>query len=205
MPETSYHGSPYSDSRYHGGAQSIPGDVMCAYFDEGGEGISYHTDWSVNQGSGILNPLDGSYLHAFRADEPVGTTYTKPGIDDTAFNSITPEMEMTYLGWTAAGMWLNYTVKVDQDADYALDLLYTAADEGGAVSLSVDGEDRTGPLELPTTRDENEPLDWRQVHHWAWSGPVATIGLTAGIHVLTLRIEVSGHMNFAKLTFTRAS
>ncbi len=37
----SYKGTPFEDSRYHGGAQAIPGRVQCAYYDSGGEGVTY--------------------------------------------------------------------------------------------------------------------------------------------------------------------
>jgi hypothetical protein len=30
---------PYHDSRYSGGPQKIPGKVLCAYYDLGGEGV----------------------------------------------------------------------------------------------------------------------------------------------------------------------
>jgi hypothetical protein len=31
-----YKGVPFHDSRYNGGAQKIPGTVMCAFYDMGG-------------------------------------------------------------------------------------------------------------------------------------------------------------------------
>ena len=37
-----YAGVPYHDNEYHGGPQKIPGRVLCAYYDLGGEGIAYH-------------------------------------------------------------------------------------------------------------------------------------------------------------------
>lgn len=37
-----YTGLPYHDARYSGGAQKIPGRVLCAYYDLGGEGVAYH-------------------------------------------------------------------------------------------------------------------------------------------------------------------
>lgn len=198
---TSYSGRPYSDARYRGAPQEIPGAVMCAYVDAGGEGVAFHTDSVRNEGSGALNPADGSYLHEFRIDETLGTTYTKPDIDDTPFNAFHPELGMLYLGWTAAGQWYNYTVQVADDGLYMLDVLYTAATAGGRISISVDGEDRTGPLELASMFHPDETLEWRQVHHWAWTGPLATLRLTGGLHVLTLKILEHGHTNFAKLEF----
>src|ERR1700759_2918352 len=72
-----YKGTPYHDSRWTGSPQVIPGRVQCAYFDAGGEGISYHDSDAKNHGSGELNPRDGSYLNEFRWSEGVDTSYTK--------------------------------------------------------------------------------------------------------------------------------
>ena len=63
-----YIGVPYGDERRSPVPQGIPGKVMCAYFDIGGEGISYHAHSPINQGSGKLNPPDGSYLNGFRIE-----------------------------------------------------------------------------------------------------------------------------------------
>ena len=72
-----YKGLPYQDSRYSGGPQKIPGKVLCAYYDLGGEGVAYHDADAKNHGSGELNPADGSYLNEFRIHEGVDTSYTK--------------------------------------------------------------------------------------------------------------------------------
>src|SRR6201982_1888265 len=72
-----YKGLPYHDARYSGGAQKIPGRVLCAYYDLGGEGVAYHDSDSQNHGSGELNPADGPYLNEFRIHEGVDTSYTK--------------------------------------------------------------------------------------------------------------------------------
>jgi len=62
----SYKGTPYHDSKYSGGAQAVPGKVMCAYYDLGGEGVAYHDSDAKNNGSGALNPANGTYLNEFR-------------------------------------------------------------------------------------------------------------------------------------------
>ena len=52
-----YEGSPYKDSVYTGnkmnpaGAQMLPGRVELAWFDRGGEGVSYHDNNSANEGA----------------------------------------------------------------------------------------------------------------------------------------------------------
>jgi hypothetical protein len=89
---SNYKGAPYHDSHYQGGAQKIPGQVFCAYYDQGGEGVAYHDSDAKNNGSGVLNPADGSYLHEFRMHEGVDTSYTKfnlnPQIDDTPYEKV---------------------------------------------------------------------------------------------------------------------
>ena len=72
-----YKAVPYHDSRYQGGSQKIPGRVLCAYYDMGGEGVAYHDTDPQNHGSGELNPADGTYLNEFRIQEGVDTSYTK--------------------------------------------------------------------------------------------------------------------------------
>ncbi len=67
-----YKGLPYHDSRYSGGPQKIPGRVLCAYYDLGGEGVAYHDTNPQNHGSGELNPADGTYLNEFRIHEGGG-------------------------------------------------------------------------------------------------------------------------------------
>ena len=118
-----YAGTPYHDSHYDGGAQKIPGKVLCAYYDLGGEGVAYHDSDAKNNGSGILNPPDGSYLHEFRMHEGVDTSYTKfnltPQIDDTAYEKVQPPANMFYVGWTVPGEWFNITVEVASAGEYA--------------------------------------------------------------------------------------
>src|SRR5271170_3252637 len=114
-----YKGLPYHDSRYSGGPQAIPGKVMCAYYDLGGEGVAYHVASRdntppKNQGSGGLNPADGTYLHEFRMKEAVSTSFTKyhDVIDDSEFDLVKPPEDMMYVGWTAPGEWINLTVNI---------------------------------------------------------------------------------------------
>src|ERR1700685_2075571 len=66
-----YLGKPYTDAMYKGGPQAIPGKIMCAYYDLGGEGFAYHDTTPKNMGSGTLNPADGTYLNEFRMHEAV--------------------------------------------------------------------------------------------------------------------------------------
>src|SRR5208337_2162000 len=99
----------YHDSQYQGGAQKIPGKVLCAYYDLGGEGVAYHDSDAENHGSGALNPANGGYLNEFRMKEGVDISYTKfghdPQIDDNPFNKAQPPPNLLYVGWTEPGEW----------------------------------------------------------------------------------------------------
>ncbi len=196
-----YQGKPFQDSVYAGGPQVIPGRIRCAYYDFGGEGVAYHDSDSVNQGSGELNPVDESYLHEFRINEAVDTTYTKGnGTDDNPYNFVEPELGMLYVGWTVPGEWIKYTVEVKQMGLYSVNLFYTSH-SGGEMALSVNDRDVTGAIPIQSTYRVEDPLDWRQWHHWNQMNGIAQFQLEQGIQVLTLRTVSNGNMNYVYLDF----
>ncbi len=202
-----YKGTPYVDGRYHDGAQKIPGKVVCAYYDRGGEGMAYHDADAKNNGSGALNPVDGSYLNEFRMTEGVDTSYTKfkrdPPIDDSAYERIQSPADLLYVGWTEPGEWFNITVDVAQASDYVADLLYTS-NRGGSISLDVNGRPATGPLEIVSTFNPADPIQWRQWHHWSIANRIAKLNLAAGRNVITVHIVTGGNMNLATFDFRKA-
>jgi hypothetical protein len=117
-----YQGMPFHDSAYNGGPQHIPGRVMCAYYGLGGEGVAYHDRDAKNNGSGGLNPADGTYLNQFRMDEGIDTSYTKfhDAIDNNPYSLVQPPENMLYVGWVVAGKWFNMTVDVQRTGVYDL-------------------------------------------------------------------------------------
>jgi hypothetical protein len=202
-----YKGLPYRDSRYNSGPQNIPGRVLCAYYDQGGEGVSYHDTDPQNHGSGELNPADGTYLNEFRIHEGVDTSYTKfnrkpDPIDDNSFDKVVPPADLPYVGWTEPGEWFNITVDVTHRGTYAADFLYTS-NRGGTISIDVNGKDATGPLEITTTNDPADPLAWRQWHHWNLASQLFKVSLSKGKNILTVHILTNGNMNLAYFDFKR--
>src|ERR1700679_2207323 len=195
-----YRGIPYHDSRYQGGAQAIPGKAICAYYDLGGEGVAYHDSDAKNNGSGALNPANGSYLNEFRMGEGVDTSYTKfgldPKIDDNPYNKTVPPPNLLYVGWTMPGEWFNVTVEVAHAGEYSADLLYTS-NRGGTISIDVNGNSTTGPLLITSTFDAADPIAWRQWHHWNRAMNFVKLKLPAGKSVLTVHILSEGQMNLA--------
>ena len=201
-----YKGIPFHDSRYHNGPQKVPGMVMCAYYDLGGEGVAYHDADAKNNGSGALNPADGTYLNEFRMGEGVDISYTKfgrnPQIDDTGYNKAMPESDLLYIGWTEPGEWFNITVEVAATGDYSADLLYTS-NRGGDIALDVNGARATDALQIASTYDSADPIAWRQWHHWNLATAIAHLHLNAGRNVLTVHILANGQMNLATFDFKR--
>jgi hypothetical protein len=203
-----YKGTPFHDSKYGGGPQKIPGTVMCAYYDLGGEGVAYHDVDAKNNGSGALNPANGTYMNEFRMKEGVDTSYTKfgldPKIDDTSYDKVTPAEGLLYVGWTEPGEWFNLTVEVAETAEYSVDLLYTS-NRGGTISLDVNGKQAAGPLKIALTYDAADPVAWRQWHHWNVARDLARVHLEKGRNVLTVHTVTEGQMNYATLELKRTN
>jgi hypothetical protein len=206
-----YKGKPYQDSHYKTAPQRIPGRVDFAAYDVGGEGIAYHDSDGANHGSGELNPADGTYLNEFRMHEGVDTSYIKfptaagkDAIDNSPYNVVMPPKDQLYVGWTEPGEWFTITIDVSKSGRYRADLLYTS-NRGGSISLDVNGHDATGPLTIPTTYNEAEPIAWRQWHHWNILRNAATLRLSAGRNVLTVHILTGGQINLAYFDFRPAA
>jgi hypothetical protein len=191
-----YQGKPYNNK-----TQSVPGKIQCELYDLGGEGISYHDKDSINNGSGKLNPANGTFLNEFRMKEGVDISFTKPSpVDLHQYNKVQPVLNELYVGWTEPGEWINYTIKVKKTGQYTLALMYTASGDG-KISFEVDGKKITDDLLIPSTRSDEETIQWRQWHHWNRIDPMATVALKKGTHILTIRTIDHGNMNYDYVDF----
>lgn len=180
----------------------MPGRVMCAYYDVGGEGVAYHDSDANNHGSGTLNPADGTYLNQFRMNEGVDTSYTKfhDQIDNNPYNLVLPPENLLYVGWVEPGEWFNITVRAERTGVYTADLLYTSSG-GGDIAFDVNGKPIGGPVTIRSTYNASDPIAWRQMHHWGLAKDFVQIKMRKGVQVLTLRVLTKGRMNFAYLDF----
>ena len=201
-----YKGAPYQDARHQGGAQEIPGRVECSLYDRGGEGVAYHDVDAKNNGSGSLNPADGTYLNQFRMDEGVDISYTKfhDQIDDSPYNVIQPTENQLYVGWTELRrIWFNITVEVARAGAYSGDLLYTS-NRGGTISLDVNGKRsrRSASYRLHLQCFRWIPCRMAAVaslEHLASAREASSSG--EGKSVLTIHILTEGNMNLAYFDF----
>ncbi len=186
---------------WHNTIQQIPGRVECEFYNEGGEGVAYHDSDSINNGSGKLNPANGTFLNEFRMKEGVDISYTKShDIDNNPYNKVPRDMDQLYVGWTKPGEWINYTVKVNESRNYQVGLMYTANGDG-AISLDLDGKVIAGPLKITSTHDDRDTVAWHQWHHWNKADSLTIINLKKGVHILTLHVVANGNMNFDYLEF----
>ena len=203
---SAYKGTPFHDSHHDGGPQQIPGIVHCAFYDLGGEGVAYHDSDAKNNGSGGLNPADGTYLNEFRIGEGVDTSYTKfhDQIDNNPYDLVQPPENLLYVGWTEPGEWFNLTVQVAEAGTYTADLLYTS-NRGGSIALDVNGGPGTGPLTIVSTFNADDPLAWRQWHHWNLAPALVKFELPAGTSVLSVHILTGGQMNLATFDFKKSN
>jgi len=200
-PPSGYAGRPYRDAVHARVPQRIPGPVFCAYYDSGGEGVAYHDTEAANQGSGKLNPADGSYLNEFRRQEGCDTSYTKPMPDlESPCNKVTPPLGLLYVGWTEPGEWFKLAVETSEAGTYTADVLYTSQ-RGGGIGIDVDGTSAHSIFSLESTFDPAETIPWRQWHHWNVARDAFEVTLPKGVSVMTVRIVTNGNLNLATFDF----
>ena len=191
----------YSDAVYKQEIQTIPGKLQCEYYDFGGEGIAYHDTDTSNNGSGNLNKGEG-YLNTYRIDEAVDISYTKfhDNIDNSTYNFVEPKEGQLYIGWTEPGEWTKYTIDVKTTGVYQTGIMYTA-NADGQISLSLNGKDITGPLDIVSTYVDADTIAWRQWHHWNYMKNITEVKLEKGVQILTLHTLSNGQMNYDFLEF----
>jgi len=191
---SSYHGTSFKK-------QAIPGKVECEFYDHGGEAIAWHDSDAINNGSGKLNPANGTYLNEFRIKEGVDISYTKENnVDNNPFNKVMPVMGQLYVGWTNPGEWINYSIEVKKTGLYKIATMYTS-NGNGAISFDIDNKPATGALMIPSTHNDADTVAWRQWHHWNRVDSLTSIYISKGKHVLTLHIVQQGQMNFDYFEF----
>jgi hypothetical protein len=174
----------YKGTPWKGEAQVVPGKVLAAFYDVGGEGVAFHDGDKVNSGSGGLNQ-GPEEKNNFRKNEPVDISYTKAAFDHWP-NGVLLPLDLYYVGWTGDGEWVNYTVDVKAAGTYLINLMASSHDQNAQISFSVNGVDQTGPITLVST------TDW---HIWGMFNDIGQIRLNKGRQLITLKFVKQGNMN----------
>ncbi len=140
---------------YGGKPRPIPGRIEAENFDEGGEGVAYHDFEAAN--------LAGQY----RLSEGVEPMNISSGGGKK-------------VGYIRNGEWLNYTVDVKASEKYILKLRMGTPFSSSKVWVEVNGEDKTGKLQIPNTGNfEN------------WQTIAVDIELQAGEQKMRLNFETN--------------
>jgi Glycosyl hydrolase family 99/Carbohydrate binding module (family 6) len=168
-PPASADASAEASGPYGNAPAAIPGTLEAENYDTGGSGVAY-TVGSVN-GTANRYRSDGVDLEATAAS-------------GGGFN----------LGWTSAGQWFRYTVKVATASTYTVSFEVAAPSAvTGAFHLSGSaGASLSARVNVPATGN------WQ-----AWQTVTATVTLPAGQQVLTLTEDNAG-WNLNKATFALA-
>jgi hypothetical protein len=109
-------------------AVPLPGKIEAENYNLGGEGVAYHDLTGVGNEGGLYRP-----------NEAVGITTA----NDTDGGYL--------VGWTQAGEWLAYAVKVATNGTYTLTVRVASQGPGGRFHIEFDGVDKTGPMTVPDT------------------------------------------------------
>ncbi len=147
---------------YKDAATAIPGKIEVENYDVGGSGKAY---------------LDMD-------DDNKGGEYREDAVD------IVKADNGYAIGYTQEGEWLEYTVKVAQAQDYALNIRYATSSENTGIKLYVDDKAVKDDIVFP------QGADW-ETYSTLEAGKVQ---LDAGEHVLKLEI-VGNYVNIDWLDF----
>jgi hypothetical protein len=148
---------------YLGTPANVPGTIEAENFDYGGEGLAYHDADPANSGG------------AYRPGE---------GVDIFNVNGNGFEIGNVY-----PGEWLEYTINVEQEADYRIDNYLSAVQTGGTFKISV-GNTESGIL----TAESSDS--------WLKTKSVSTsMHLTAGEQILKFSIVSLPIFNIDKMEF----
>ena len=114
---------------------TINTDILCADYDMGREGYSYHDNISGNY------HVDGGNRTAWNN----GNFYRNDGVDIGNING-TP-----YVGWTEEGEWIQYTIQVPKSENYDFEINSASEDSAGVIKIEIDDKIVKDDIQLPQT------------------------------------------------------
>jgi beta-glucosidase len=161
-----------AEGPYGGTPAAVPGTVLAANYDTGGQGVAYNVT-SVNGTANSYRP-DGVDLE------------TTADTQDT-----TPAGGPYDLGWTATGQWFKYTVNVATAGTYTVSLRL-ASPNGVTDALHIAnsaGANLSGAVAAPSTGG------WQN-----WTTVTTSVTLPAGVQTLAIDQD-NGGWNIHQLSF----
>jgi alpha-L-arabinofuranosidase len=112
--------------------------------------------WSFSPAAAVASPLPGvvqaeDFADGAFADSTPGNTGGAYRATDVDIEASTDTGGGFNVGWTAAGEWLEYVVKVTTPGYYDLSARVASPFAGKALSMSLNGSDITGSMVIPVT------------------------------------------------------
>lgn len=148
----------------------IPGTIQLEEYDLGGNGVAYLDNTPGSAVTPVVN---------YRTDEDVDIeTCTDAG---GGYN----------VGYTTAGEWLEYSVKVTKTAKYNLLLRVACNGDARTVSMTMDDKAFVSNITIPNTAGWQT---WQTV-------TIKDLQMTAGEHVLRLTIGTTDYINLNYMSF----
>ena len=149
-----------TDAGYDGVAVTLPGVLQAESFDTGGMGYSFSNEFG-------------------EAGPEVRQIAPAAGADDGASGY--------YLSGIKANRYINYSISVEKDGEYALTARVANAGAGGALHLNVDQKPLSKPLPVPDTGGTS---------HWV-EMKAGSAHLTVGHHTVALVTDAAGSSGVA--------
>jgi len=171
----------YRGTPYRGKPQVIPGKLIPGHYDEGGQGVAYHSYLKSNA------TAEQPYNLTFRPDEGIHAPHAQ-SIDATHH-----------------GLWVSYTVEVQRTGDYAVtpvicrhDSQHGSPDRRSQIFLEL-GDRRLAEFEFSSGLTTGKAY---------WDGardlPAKTVHLDAGRQVVRVRFAPDAPFKFRGLKFAPA-
>lgn len=160
---------PAPQSPYLGVTHTIPGIIEAENYDEGGQGVAFND----------LTAGNNYNVYRFESVDLQPTGDLGGGYN---------------VALVASGEWVEYTVNVQTEASYKLDLRLAANSNGRALHVEMDGTNITGRVAVPNTGNY-------QVYQTV---SIITPVLTAGQKVMRVFFETPSHnLNWIGFTIQR--
>ena len=181
----------YPGKPYNGTPALLPGTIQAKDYDiapYGANNITFSWQGNTTQGPYRTSP-DSIGIAEMNSDAvDIDGKSEKPG--------------QVYIGWTQTGQWMRYTVRVAETGTYIIGAKLAAGATGAKISFTfTPNKNTTGPIEIPTTAGHVPNVE--VYHVWEKLDHLAEINLTAGLHILTVKVEDVAGLNFATFTFTK--
>ena len=123
----------------------------------------------------------GNKTYSDNDSENKGKAYREDGVDIVKIDE-NDESKGYAIGYTNAGEWLEYTIKVEKEGEYPISANVASGSATSSFRLFVDGSPVTDTIPVPKTADN----DW-SVYKVIEAGSTT---LTAGEHIV--RLEITG-------------